>query len=41
MENIENLRLQIMEVFRNMKSSFLTEVKSLKNEFLQSCVNHI
>ena len=40
MENIENLRLQIMEVFRNMKSSFLTEVKSLENEFLQSCVNH-
>ena len=40
MEDIGNLRLQILEEFRNMKSSFLTEVKSFKNEFLQSCVEH-
>ena len=40
MEDIGNLRLQILEEFRNMKSSFLTEVKSFKNEFLQSRVKH-
>ena len=38
MEDIENLTLQILEKFRNMKSLTLTEVKSFKNEFLQSCV---
>ena len=38
MEDIGNLRLQILEELWNMKSSFLTEVKSFKNEFLQSCV---
>ena len=31
MEDIRNLRLQILEEFRNMKSSFLAEVKSFKN----------
>ena len=40
MEDIGNLRLQISEELRNMKSSVLTEVKSFKNEFLQSCVKH-
>ena len=30
----------LLEEFRNMKSSFLTEVKSFKNEFLQSCFEH-
>ena len=30
----------LLEEFRNMKSSFLTEVKSFKNEFLQSCDKH-
>ena len=40
MEDIGNLRLQILEEFRNMKSSFLTEVKSFKKEFLQSYVKH-
>ena len=40
MEDIGNLRLEILEEFRNMKSSFLAEVKSFKNEFLQSCVKH-
>ena len=40
MEDIGNLRLQILEEFRNMKRSFLTEVKSFQNEFLQSCVKH-
>ena len=40
MEDIGNLRLQVLEEFRNMKSSFLTEVKSFKNEFLQSCAKH-
>ena len=40
MEDIGNLRLQILEKFSNMKSSFLTEVKSFKNDFLQSCVKH-
>ena len=40
MEDIGNLRLQILEEFRNMEKSFLTEVKSFKNEFLQSCVKH-
>ena len=40
MEDIGNLRLQILEEFRNMKSSFLPKVKSLKNEFLQPCVKH-
>ena len=39
-EDNGNLRLQILEKFRSMKSSFLTEVKSFKNEFLQSCVKH-
>ena len=32
-EDIGKLRLQILEEFRNMKSSFLAEVKSFKNEF--------
>ena len=40
MEDIGNLRLQILEEFRDMKSPFLTEVKNFKNEFLQSCVKH-
>ena len=40
MEDIGNLRLQILEEFRNIKRSFLTEVKSFKNEFLQLCVKH-
>ena len=40
MEDIGNLILQILEDFRNMKSSFLTEVKSFKNHLLQSCVKH-
>ena len=40
MEDNGNLRLQILEEFRNIKSLFLTEVKSFKNEFLLSCVNH-
>ena len=40
MKDIVNLRLQILEEFRNMKSSFLAEVKSFKNELLQSCVKH-
>ena len=35
MEDIGNLRLQILNELRNMKSSFLTEVKSFKNEFLE------
>ena len=26
--------------FRNIKTSFLTEVKSFKNEFFQSCIKH-
>ena len=33
-EDNGNLSLQILEEFSNMKSSFLTEVKSFKNEFL-------
>ena len=40
MEDNGNLRLQILEEFRNIKSLFLTEIKSFKNEFLLSCVNH-
>ena len=40
MEDIGNQTFQILGEFRNMKSSFLTEVKSFKNEFLQSCVKH-
>ena len=40
MEYIGNLRLQMLGEFRNMGSSFLTEVKNFKNEFLQSCVEH-
>ena len=40
MKDIGNLRLPILEEFRNMKSLFLAEVKSFKNEFLQSCVKH-
>ena len=40
MEDIGNLRLQILEEFKDMKSSFLTEVKSFKNEFLKSSVKH-
>ena len=40
MEDIGNLRLQILEEFRNMEKSFLAEVKSFKNEFLQSWVKH-
>ena len=39
MEDIGNLRLKILEEFRNIKSSSLTEVKSFKNKFLQ-CVKH-
>ena len=38
MKDIGNVRLQILEKFRNMKSLFLTKVKSFKNTFLQSCV---
>ena len=38
MEDIGNLRLQMLGEFRNMESSFLTEVKNFK--FLQSCVEH-
>ena len=30
----------LLEEFRNIKSSFLTEVKSFENEFLQSCFEH-
>ena len=40
MENIGNLRLQILQEFRNMESSTLSEVKSFKNEVLQPCVKH-
>ena len=40
MEEIRDLRLQMLEEFRNMKSSFLTEVKNFKNELLQSYVKH-
>ena len=40
MEDIGNLRLQILEEFRNMQYSFLKEVKSFKNEFLESSVKH-
>ena len=40
MEHIGNLRLQMLGEFRKMESSFLTEVKNLKNEFLQSYVEH-
>ena len=40
MENIGNLRLKILVEFRNMKILFLTEVKSFKNEFLESSVQH-
>ena len=40
MEDIGNLRQQILEEFWNIKSSFFTEFKSFKNEFLQSCVKH-
>ena len=40
MEDIGNIKLQLFGEFRNMKSSVLTEVKSLKNEFLQPCVKH-
>ena len=40
MEDVGNLWLQILEEFRNMKSLFLTEVKSFKNEFFQWCVKH-
>ena len=38
MEDIGNLRLQMLGEFRKMESSFLAEVKNFKNEFLQSCV---
>ena len=37
MEDIGNLRLQIMQELRIMESLFLTEIKSFKNEFLQTC----
>ena len=37
---VKALRIQEFLEFRNMKSSFLTEAKSFKNEFLQSCVKH-
>ena len=40
MEHIGNLRLQMLGEFRKMESSFLTELKNLKNEFLQSYVEH-
>ena len=40
MEDIGDLRLQMLEEFRNMKSLFLTEVKNFKNELLQSYVKH-
>ena len=40
MQDVGNLWLQILEEFRNMKSLFLTEVKSFKNEFFQWCVKH-
>ena len=40
MEDIGNLRQQILEEFWNITSSFFTEFKSFKNEFLQSCVKH-
>ena len=40
MKTKKNLRLQILEKLGIMKSSFLTEVNSFKNEFLQSCVKH-
>ena len=33
-------QIKILEEFRNIKSSFLTEVKSFKNKCLQSCVKH-
>ena len=39
MKDIGGLRLQIVEEFNQMKSSFLTEVKSFENKFLQ-CVKH-
>ena len=39
-EDTGNLMLQMLEKFRNMKSYFLTEFKSFKNDFLQSCVKH-
>ena len=38
MEDTGNLRLQILDEFRNMKSSFLQKI--FKNEFLQSYVKH-
>ena len=40
MEDIGNLRLQILQEFKNMESLSLTEVKSFQNEVLQSCVKH-
>ena len=40
MEGIGNMKLQLFGEFWNMKSSVLTEVKSLKNEFFQPCVKH-
>ena len=40
MEDIGNLRLQILQEFKNMEILSLTEVKSFQNEVLQSCVKH-
>ena len=40
MEDIGNVKLQILGEVRNTKSPFLIEVKSFKNEFLQSCAKH-
>ena len=39
MEDIGNLRLQVLEEFRNMKSSFLTEVKTSKMSFYNHVLN--
>ena len=40
MEDTGNLRLQILQEFKNMESLSLTKVKSFQNEVLQSCVKH-
>ena len=39
MEDIGNLRLQVLEEFRNMKSLFLTEVKTSKMSFYNHVLN--
>ena len=44
MEDFGNLRLQILEEFRNSGlgiGEFLTKVKSFKNDFLQSYIKYI